>query len=50
MPNTQAIGINTPWRNFRTSIDRVEDLTGLNLFSNVRPMVQNIIERQIDQQ
>jgi endonuclease G len=50
MPNTQAIGINTPWRNFRTSIDRVEDLTGLNLFSNARPMVQNIIERQIDQQ
>ena len=50
MPNTQTIGINTPWRNFRTSIDRVEGLTGFNFFSNVRPMVQNIIERRIDTQ
>jgi endonuclease G len=50
MPNTQAIGINTPWRNFRTSIDRVEGLTGFNFFSNVRPQVQNAIERQVDQQ
>ena len=50
MPNTNAIGINTPWRNFRTSVDRVEGLTGLNFFSNVRPMVQNLIERKIDTQ
>ena len=50
MPNTQAIGINTPWRNFRTSVDRVEGLTGLNFFSNVRPQIQNLIERKIDQQ
>jgi endonuclease G len=50
MPNSNAIGINTPWRNFRTSVDRVEGLTGLNFFSNVRPMVQNLIERKIDTQ
>ena len=50
MPNRQDIGINTPWRNFRTSIDRVEGLTGFNFFSNIRPQVQNLIERQIDQQ
>ena len=50
MPNTQAIGINTPWRNFRTSIDRVEGLTGFNFFSNVRPSVQNLIERRVDTQ
>ncbi|HUR98045.1 MAG TPA: DNA/RNA non-specific endonuclease [Pyrinomonadaceae bacterium] len=50
MPNSQSIGINTPWRNFRTSVDRVEGLTGFNFFSNVRPMVQNLIERKIDQQ
>lgn len=50
MPNNQSIGINTPWRNFRTSIDRVEGLTGLNFFSNIRPQIQNIIERQVDQQ
>ncbi|MEP6705594.1 MAG: DNA/RNA non-specific endonuclease, partial [Acidobacteriota bacterium] len=50
MPNNQSIGLNTPWRNFRTSIDRVEGLTGFNFFSNVRPMVQNLIERKVDQQ
>ena len=50
MPNSNAIGINTPWRNFRTSVDRVEGLTGLNFFSNVRPMVQNLIEKKIDTQ
>lgn len=50
MPNRQDIGINTPWRNFRTSVDRVEGLTGLNFFSNVRPMIQNIIEKRIDEQ
>ncbi|PYS98722.1 MAG: DNA/RNA non-specific endonuclease [Acidobacteria bacterium] len=50
MPNNQNIGINTPWRNFRTSVDRVESMTGLNFFSNVRPMVQNIIEHRIDTQ
>ena len=50
MPNNQSIGISTPWRNFRTSIDRVEGLTGFNFFSNVRPQIQNIIERQVDQQ
>ncbi len=50
MPNDQSIGLNTPWRNFRTSVHRVQGLTGFNFFSNVRPMVQNIIERRIDQQ
>jgi len=50
MPNRQDIGLNTPWRNFRTSVDRVEGLTGFNFFSNVRPWVQNLIERKIDDQ
>lgn len=50
MPNRQDIGLNTPWRNFRTSIDRVEGLTGFNFFSNIRPQVQNLIERKIDDQ
>jgi len=50
MPNSQTIGIQTPWRNFRTSIDRVEGLTGLDFFSNVRPQVQHLIERRVDQQ
>jgi endonuclease G, mitochondrial len=50
MPNNQNIGQSTPWRNFRTSVDRVEGLTGFNFFSNVRPMIQNLIERKIDTQ
>jgi endonuclease G, mitochondrial len=50
MPNDQNIGINTPWRNFRTTVDRVEGLTGLNFFSNVRPLMQNLLERKIDTQ
>jgi endonuclease G, mitochondrial len=50
MPNRHDIGINTPWRNFRTSVDRVEGLTGFNFFSNVRPQIQNLIERKIDTQ
>jgi endonuclease G, mitochondrial len=50
MPNRQDIGINTPWRNFRTSIDRVEGLTGFDFFSNLRPQIEHLIERQIDTQ
>ena len=48
MPNRQDIGINTPWRNFRVSVDAVERLTGYNFFSNVRPQMQNLLEKQID--
>ncbi len=50
MPNRQDIGIETPWRNFRVSVDAVERLTGYDFFSNVRPQIQNIIERKIDNQ
>ncbi len=50
MPNSQSIGQATPWRNFRTSVDRVEALTGFNFFSNVRPQIQNLIERRVDTQ
>ena len=48
MPNRQNIGINTPWRDFRVSIDAVERLTGYNLFSKIRPSTQYLIEKQID--
>jgi endonuclease G len=50
MPNRQDIGINTPWRNFRTSVDRVEGLTGLDFFSNVKPQIQTLLERKVDSQ
>lgn len=48
MPNNQNIGRETPWRNFRVSVDRVEALTGYDFFSNVRPRIENLIERQVD--
>lgn len=48
MPNQQTIGINTPWRQFRTSVKTVEALTGLNFFSNVRPQVRGIIKQRTD--
>lgn len=50
MPNNQSIGINTPWRNFRTTVRRVEQLTGLNFFSNVRPNVRRLLKLTIDSQ
>jgi len=48
MPNQQSIGINTPWRNFRTSVKAVEALTGLTFFSDVRPQVRVLIKHRID--
>ncbi len=50
MPNRQDIGINTPWRNFRVSVKKVENLTGYKFFSNVRPQMQRLIKQRIDTQ
>ena len=49
MPNQQGIR-NNDWRGYRTSIDRVEQLTGYDFFSNVAPVVERAIERRIDEQ
>jgi endonuclease G len=50
MPNSNAIGINTPWRNFRTRVKTVQALTGFDFFTNVRPMMQQFLENKIDVQ
>jgi endonuclease G len=47
MPNVQ--GLNTDWRSWRTSVLKVERLTGYKFFSNVRPQIQRIIKQKIDQ-
>lgn len=47
MPNAQ--GLNTNWRNWRTSVKAVERLTGYNFFSNVRPQLRRILKQKIDQ-
>jgi endonuclease G len=48
MPNSGAI--NSEWRSYRVSVDKVEELTGFDFFSNVSPDVQTAIERRIDTQ
>lgn len=47
MPNNQGIRAND-WRVYRTSVDQVEAWTGLNLFSNVAPSIQSVIEARVD--
>lgn len=47
MPNKQGIeAIN--WRDYRRSVDQVEELTGYDLFSNIPELVQNAIEARTD--
>jgi endonuclease G len=47
MPNKQGIE-STNWREYRKSVDQVEELTGYNLFSNIPKLVQDAIEAKID--
>ncbi len=42
------ISPSTPWRNFRVTVDEVEELTGYDFFSNVPRAVQEYIERRPD--
>ena len=46
MPNQN--GISTNWRDFRVSVDYVENLTGFDFFSNVPDSIENVIESTID--
>lgn len=50
MPNSQSIGIGTPWQNFRTSVKKIENLTGYTFFTNVRPIIRTLIKARIDTQ
>ncbi len=45
VPNQQ--GINPDWRQFRHSVREVEQLTGLNFFSNVPQAIQDVIENTV---
>lgn len=48
MPNQNDISTN--WRDFRTSVDDVEALTGYNFFSAVPTSIQAVIESTVDTQ
>jgi len=51
MPNNNfSLSKNDDWRNFRTSIDAIEQKTGFNFYSNLSPSVQDIIEQTTDSQ
>jgi endonuclease G len=49
MPN-QPMNRNTPWRQFRVTVDRVEYLTGYDFFDRVPMNTQALIERRRDLQ
>jgi DNA/RNA endonuclease G (NUC1) len=46
--SNQSINQNAPWRNFRVTVNAVENLTGYDFFSNVPRAKQELIERQHD--
>ncbi|MEO1655565.1 MAG: DNA/RNA non-specific endonuclease [Bacteroidota bacterium] len=57
-PNTRVIAVDMPnrqgirdqeWRDFRTTVDDLEEKTGLDFLSNVAPSVQRLIEARLDQ-
>ena len=50
VPNQPPLSIGTPWRNFRTTINAVEFLTGYDFFSKIPKNTQEIIERRRDLQ
>jgi DNA/RNA endonuclease G (NUC1) len=47
MPNQQGIR-NTPWQNFRVTVDQVEQATGYDFFANVPDTIENAIEAGFD--
>ncbi len=50
VPNFPPLNINAPWRQFRVTVDTVENLTGYNFLSNVPKNTQELIERKRDLQ
>jgi DNA/RNA endonuclease G (NUC1) len=46
--SNQSINQNAPWRNFRVTVNAVENLTGYDFFSNIPRAKQELIERQRD--
>ncbi len=47
IPNTQGIRT-APWRNYRVTVDSIEQATGYDFLSNVSTSVQSVIEARVD--
>lgn len=50
VPNFPPLNINAPWRNFRVTVNEVENLTGYDFFSAIPRTSQEIIERRRDRE
>jgi endonuclease G len=50
VPNFAPLDINAPWRNFRVTVNQVENLTGYDFFNLVPKNTQELIERRRDLQ
>jgi endonuclease G len=50
VPNFAPVDINAPWRNFRVTVNQVENLTGYDFFNQVPKITQETIERRRDNQ
>lgn len=48
--SNESIVRNTPWRNYRVTVDQVETLTGFDFFSNLDPKLQARLEARPDLQ
>lgn len=48
VPNQPPLDINAPWRNFRVTVNTVENLTGHDFFNLVPKNTQEMIERRRD--
>ena len=46
--SNQTISQSAPWRNFRVTVDAVEQLTGYDFFSAIPKSTQEIIEKRRD--
>jgi endonuclease G, mitochondrial len=47
IPNDNSIGTNS-WKNYRVSVDELENLTGYDFLSNVSVSIQAVIEGRVD--
>ncbi len=48
--NQPPVNRNAPWRNFRVTVDAVENLTGFDFFTAIPKITQELIERRRDRE